>query len=85
MRSLMGHSDQVLGVASSPDRTVLASGSKHNTARLCRVSDGALPRILEGHTSGINSVAFSLDGASLASGSEAGRLLLWDVEQWVES
>jgi WD40 repeat protein len=72
----MGHTNNVTSVAFSPDGKTVASGSSDGTARLWRVSDGALLDTFEGHADGVQSVAFSPDGRTLASGS-------WDTTVWL--
>jgi WD40 repeat protein len=77
VRSLLGHTDQVLSVAFSPDGAKVASGSTDNTVRVWQVLDGVPLRVLSGHTSFVVSVAFSPNGTTLASGSNDGTVLLW--------
>ena len=77
--TLTGHTEEVSSVAFSPDGQTLASGSKDNTVRLWRVSDGALLQTLTGHSRAVWSVAFSPDGQTLASGSMY-NVRLWQVE-----
>jgi serine/threonine protein kinase len=68
-------------MAFSPNGTVLATGTEHNSVVLLRdvgVRERAIT--LTGHAGPVLSVAFTSDGAMLASGSADGTVLLWNVE-----
>jgi len=58
---------------------MLATGSWDNTAKLWRVSDGALLRTFTGHTLPVNSVYISPDGSLVATGSWDNTVKLWNV------
>jgi hypothetical protein len=77
--TLTGHTEIVSSVAFSPDGQTLATGSRSDTVRLWRVSDGTALLTLTGHTEGVSSVAFSPDGHTLASRSHDGNICLWQV------
>ncbi|HEY5704728.1 MAG TPA: hypothetical protein VIS96_04060 [Terrimicrobiaceae bacterium] len=77
--------DYALGLAWSPDDTMLAAGSTHGEIWLWRVADGGLPIVKisgepgRGHADSVASLAF-LPGANvLASCGRDGTLRLWDV------
>ncbi|HRI18428.1 MAG TPA: hypothetical protein PL196_07895, partial [Burkholderiaceae bacterium] len=74
--NLPGHSNATHAVAFSPDGTLLATGGDDKTAKLWRVSDGALVRTLS-QASRVRSLAFSRDGASLAVGDQVGNVKTW--------
>jgi WD40 repeat protein len=56
-------------------------GGNGKTARLWRVSDGALQQELSGHSDDVWSVALSSDGRWLATSSEDKTVILWALSQ----
>ena len=81
LRTLEGHTLEVISVVFSPDGTKLASASYDYTVCLWDVETGtAIGSALEGHSLCINSVLFSPDGTKLASASYDCTVRLWDVE-----
>ena len=76
---IVGHTEDVISVAFSPDGSMLASGSLDRTVRLWEVSTGLHLRTFTGHSRFVISVAFSPDGTTLASGSQDGTVRLWEV------
>ena len=79
IRTLTGHTGFVVGVAFSPDGTLLATASLDGTARLWEVASGVPIRTLTGHTHYVHEVAFSPDGTLLATASADGTARLWEL------
>lgn len=80
---LEGHTAKVMGLAVSPDRSLIASASWDARIGLWPVAGGA-PEFLSGHTAGVNKIAFSEDGQYLFSASVDGSIKLWDVNKRTE-
>jgi RNA polymerase sigma factor (sigma-70 family) len=72
------HSGVYLGMAFSPDGSMLVSGGQ--TVRLWDVRTGKEIAELKGHFNTVQSVCFSPDGSLIASGAEDGWVKLWDVK-----
>ncbi|UCC89741.1 MAG: protein kinase [Anaerolineales bacterium] len=79
-RLFVGHTDDVNGLAFSPDGRLALSGSLDQTAKLWDVQTGQLLHTLSGHTGMIWDVAFSPDGRVALTSSEDGTARLWDVQ-----
>lgn len=65
--SLVGHTDQVTGVAFSPDGKLIASSSRDHNARIWDAKTLKPLRILRRHTAFVSGIAFSPDGRWLAT------------------
>jgi cytochrome c len=78
MSVLKGHGAPIVGLAVSPDGTLLASAAWDNTARLWPLSGGA-PRVLQGHRQNVNGVAFTPDGRAVVTASYDLTLRIWPL------
>ena len=81
VKTLVGHTDQVVSVTFSPDGQTLATGSSDETARLWDVATGTLTETIDyslSYASFWVSVIFSPDGRILATQSYRA-IHLWDV------
>ena len=78
-----GGTTDVLAVAFSPERHLLASGDYDGTIRLWDVADAADPQplglALTNGRSPVYSLALSPDGRVLASGDYGGTVRLWNI------
>ena len=77
VRTLKGHSDDVVRVAISPDEKKIVSGSKDKTVKVWSMKDGNLLHTFEGHTKMVMSVAIHPSGGFLATGSKDKTWKLW--------
>ncbi|MCW3055935.1 MAG: hypothetical protein JWN14_5105 [Chthonomonadales bacterium] len=79
LQTVTGHTGAVNALASSPDGTVLASGSSDHNVKVWTwtASSLTLLKTLSKHTSVINSVAFSPDSTQLVDSSTDSTSILW--------
>lgn len=81
VKTLVGHSREVLAVAVSPDTRKFVSSSGDRTLIVWDIKTGQKLRILQGHTGDVNAIAFSPNGQLLASVSDDKTLKIWDFNR----
>ncbi|MEG4171731.1 hypothetical protein QUA11_29755, partial [Microcoleus sp. S13_D1] len=69
LRTLIGHTSYVTGVAIAPDGKTAISGSLDKTLKIWDTETGTELRTLTGHTSYVTGVAIAPDGKTAISGS----------------
>jgi len=80
IRTLQGHTAEVLAVSYSQNGALLASAGFDRTIRLWNSRSGALVRTLNGHTGTVTSIAFGPEANTIASGSEDGSIRIWSTQ-----
>ena len=84
LRTLQGHTDNVLSVALSADGRYALSGSGDRIIKLWRLTDGSCLCTLVGHTGAIYSVSLTADSRAALSSSGDKTLRLWRLPgEWV--
>jgi predicted Ser/Thr protein kinase len=79
LRSMTGHSNQVIGLAFTPDSAQLVSSSTDGTARVWDVVGGTSRAPLGGHPKGAMCVAVASTGRLAAVGAAEQVIRLWDL------
>ncbi|MDH5698824.1 MAG: SH3 domain-containing protein, partial [Nitrospirota bacterium] len=79
-RTLIGHTNEIFGLAFDPTSRLLASAGADQTIRLWDTQTGRLQMTLQGHTSTIRTLAFSSKGRWLASGASDKTTRVWDLK-----
>jgi hypothetical protein len=75
-----GHSDQVFGVAFSPDGTKLASCGADKFVKVFEIPSGKFLKSFEGHTHHVLDVGWKTDGKLLASAGADNAVKIWNYE-----
>jgi WD40 repeat protein len=84
LRTLIGHTDSVRGVAITPDGRHAVSASSDNTLKVWDLVTGQELQTLIGHASHVNGVAVTPDGRRAMSASNDNTLEVWDLENGQE-
>ena len=79
LRTLRGHSDEVLAVTVTPDGTLVVSTSRDKTLKVWDLGSGLELLTLRGHTSRVTAVTVTQDGTLAVSASEDETLKVWDL------
>jgi WD40 repeat protein len=76
-----GHSDQVFGLAFSPDGVKLAACAADKFVKVFEVPSGKFVKSFEGHTHHVLDVGWKADGKLLASAGADNDIKVWDYEK----
>jgi WD40 repeat protein len=83
VKRLIGHTNQVVSAAFSPDDTRVVTASIDGTARIW-TWNGSSPEMILRHYDAVNSAAFSSNGAWVVTASKDGTARVWSVTDGVE-
>ncbi|KAK8870437.1 hypothetical protein M9Y10_008319 [Tritrichomonas musculus] len=78
-KSLDGHTNFVLSLATDPTDTWLLSGSKDLTARLSYIETGEMIYSIKAHTNSVITVAFNPNGNMFCTGSGDHSVKIWSL------
>ncbi|XP_038054567.1 NACHT domain- and WD repeat-containing protein 1-like [Patiria miniata] len=76
----LGHHDDVLSIAVSPDEKRLVAGCRDHDVHVWHLKSFSRITTMKGHTARVTSTAFSPDGNLAASGADGGDVIIWDVQ-----
>jgi hypothetical protein len=80
LKKFEGHTDEIKGVAFSPDGRLGVSGGRDESVRVWDLVAGKEGRLLRGHTKQVWDVAFHPNGRQVFSASWDRTVRLWDVK-----
>ncbi len=84
LKTMRGHTAEVVGITVSRDGKCIASGSVDGTVKIWNLDSGAELITLKGHEGGAGPVSFSPDGERIASGGRDKTVRVWDVKTGAE-
>ncbi len=77
VRTLAGHTADVMSLSISPDNRFVASASNDKTVCIWSLPSGELVKTLTGHTDEVKCVAYSANGRALVTGSSDRTIKVW--------
>ncbi|MDJ0774572.1 MAG: AAA-like domain-containing protein [Mastigocoleus sp. MO_167.B18] len=80
VKTLKGHTKNIIDISFSPNGKLLVSGSSDKTVKLWNLENGTEIYSRKGHTGILYSVNFSPDGKQLASASNDRTVKIWNAE-----
>ncbi|MEG4357168.1 WD40 repeat domain-containing protein, partial [Microcoleus sp. Aus8_D1] len=80
LRTLVGHTSVVTGVAIAPDGKTAISASEDDTLKIWDTETGSEQKTLTGHSASVRAVAIAPDGKTAISASRDKTLKIWDTE-----
>ena len=81
VKTLIGHTWVIYGVAITPDGKNIVSCSEDQTIKIWNLETGELEKTLIGHTGEVTAIAISSDGQRIVSGSYDKKVRLWNLEK----
>ena len=78
--AFIGHKQQIIDIALSPNSQYIASASWDGTIRLWDLKGNPIGQPFKGHKAQVLSVAFSPDGQYIVSGGSDAAIQLWDLK-----
>lgn len=85
IKTLKGHSKEVMDIRFAPNNRHFASGSNDGTIRIWHAYNERCVGILKGHTGPVQSVVFSPDGKYIASASNDKTIKVWKWKNWISN
>ncbi len=79
VRSLIGHSEEVLGIAVTKDGERVITGSADTYVKIWNINSGECVTTLQGHTGMVMGVAITASGDLAVSGSSDSTIRVWDL------
>lgn len=79
LNTFKGHTQYIAGIAFSPKKSIIATGSADKTARLWDAHTGKNIKTYEGHTHTVYAPVFSANGNKLATHCRDNALRLWNI------